>query len=198
MASCYWAHFTQIGDHVFRFDTRVYMQPVDECRLRDHVIGGIIAKNPGSALAGVVSPEIQEIDLNHDKLLPTVRQILLRSFQRANRELPARGYVQVLNLFYLCGKTYSIARRSVLDVEAPPVCPGESRVFPWLWYAWGNAPWKLPGFAERFKALAADRHFYYDFFKKRMVYRHPNAKAYPKHTQGLKQEPVLKHLATLL
>ena len=55
-------------------------------------------KNPGSA-RGAISNELVQIDLQGDKLLPTVRNIFENAYKKCGKEIPENSYIQVLNLF---------------------------------------------------------------------------------------------------
>src|SRR5690606_12300919 len=101
----YWAEFKQVGEHLFRYDTRVYLAGVDHCKPSDPRIGAIVAKNPGSANpSDITASGIQPINIGKDKLIPVVSSFLRQAYATANKQPPARGYVQVFNLFHLCNK----------------------------------------------------------------------------------------------
>lgn len=53
--SYYWAKFKKIDDNIFRFDTRVYLNPTKSPGENDICIGAIVGKNPGSAIAFCLS-----------------------------------------------------------------------------------------------------------------------------------------------
>jgi hypothetical protein len=194
----FWACFESIGDHLFRFDTRVYLNSVASCHADDPIIGAIVAKNPGSAKPD--NPHLtglQSVALANDKLLPTVRGIVAKSFDKAGQIWPERGFVQVFNLFYLCDKDAGRARRIALQLDLP-TCPNETRKTPWLWYAWGEMGSQLPELSTRFARLHAANRFYFDKQLNEVRTGHPTNISFPKHTQGLLQVPVIAHLAVLL
>jgi hypothetical protein len=110
----YWAQFQQHGDHLFRMDTRIYLVDVAECRPGDSAIGAVVAKNPGSARPGdTTSPRLHPIRLSNDRLIPTVRSFVRRAYDEAGVAIPSRGYIQVLNLYYLCEKNSTTAIRKI-------------------------------------------------------------------------------------
>ncbi len=73
----YWARFERRGANLFRFDTRIYLEDVEECGPDDTVVGAVVAKNPGSARPSADdSTVLHPITLTNDKLLPTVRSLV--------------------------------------------------------------------------------------------------------------------------
>lgn len=99
----FWAKFKMSGSNTFRFDTRIYLNEIEEPLKTDICIGAIVGKNPGSANpCDKTKSSLQEINLDGDKLLSSVRNIIRKSYQEAKSKLPNQGYIQVLNLFYLC------------------------------------------------------------------------------------------------
>ena len=69
-------------------DTRVYLKQIQKPSNNDICLGAIVGKNPGSA-RGAISNELVQIDLQGDKLLPTVSTFLkmhiknvLKKFQK--------------------------------------------------------------------------------------------------------------------
>jgi hypothetical protein len=194
----FWAQFERLGDHLFRFDTRVYLNDVAMCRDSDPVIGAIVAKNPGSALpSDRRSNELQPVSLNGGRLLATAYTIVKKAFLRADRHWPETGYVQVFNLFYLRDKNAKRAWQIASQLKLP-TCPKESLSFPWLWYAWGRMGNELPDLSNRFSGLSAVDRFYFDKLLDEIGLGHPTLTAFPKHTQGLKHEPIIAHIAKLL
>ncbi|HMO83438.1 MAG TPA: hypothetical protein PKC18_00815 [Lacipirellulaceae bacterium] len=194
----YWARFAGDPARMFRFDTRVYFADVTTPRRDDPAVGAIVAKNPGKAKPSDLDRRgMQAIRLDGDKLLPTVRGMVGRAFIQARREWPERGYVQVFNLFYLCNENLAQAR-AALGNGRIRTCSRELRPYPWLWYAWGESGAMMPDFAARFADLAADRRFYFDKIKGKIRNGHPARNAFPKHTQGLVQAPVVRRIARLL
>lgn len=194
----YWAEFKQIGEHLFRYDTRVYLNAVDRCMSSDPRIGAIVAKNPGSARPSDKKVSgIQPIDIGKDKLIPVASSFLWQAYAIANKQPPTRGYVQVFNLFYLCNKNAKEAQKALAGLKTTN-CPCERKEFPWLWYAWGDLGQKYPHLSKRFADVRAGERFYYDSRKGKLKYGHPGEDDFAKHTQLLRAEYVVPHLATLL
>ena len=194
----YWARFASYEGHLFRLDTRIYLEDVPRCKPTDHAVGAVVGKNPGSARPSTDSSELQAIALTNDKLLPTVRSFVRKSYQDAGVEVPPCGYVQVLNLFYLCDEKYSRAIRTLGRVAAPPTDQAEGRVFPWTMYLWGEFDDDKAQHISRFRNLNSNHHFYFDKNDDQLVSAIPGEGSFAKHTQGLKLAPVVTHLASLL
>lgn len=195
--SYFWAKFLSVGDKTFRMDTRIYLLGIDAPRNDDSCVGAIVGKNPGSAKPSMSSGELQPIELGGDKLLPTVRNVITKAYKTANTSVPERGYVQVLNLFYLCNPNLSQAIASIGSVVAPPLCKSEDGGFPWIWYVWGNESTDLNPHKERFSQIKANHHFFFDNRAKEVKDRPPRHDEFAKHTQGLKHEYVVPYIAQL-
>jgi hypothetical protein len=196
--SHFWAKFLSIDGETFRIDTRIYLKEINSPKKDDPCIGAIVGKNPGSAKPSASSGELQPIELDGDKLLPTVRNIITKAYLATQVPLPERGYVQVLNLFYLCNKSLSEAIASIGKVAEPPYCKSEFGAFPWVWYVWGNESADLNPYKERFSQINAIHHFYFDNRAKEIKDRLPNCHEFAKHTQGLKHECVIPHIAQII
>ena len=44
--TCFWAVFEQKKELTFRFDTRIYLQPIEKPSKNDKCIGAVIGMNP--------------------------------------------------------------------------------------------------------------------------------------------------------
>lgn len=198
--SLYWAKFKRHeSGRIFRFETRVYLSDIPKCTSTDPVIGAVIAKNPGSAQPSAGAPRtIQPIQLANDRLLPTVRSIVRKAYRGAKTDAPQRGYIQVLNLFYLCDNDFKHAIREISRIDNPPIDPAESKRFPWVFYLWGDYTHNKAQFIQRFTDLDARHHFYFDKNDTIVVPGVPVEKSFAKHTQGLNQKPIIEHMADFL
>lgn len=194
----FWAKFLSVGGKTFRLDTRIYLDGIDAPRRGDSCIGAIVGKNPGSAKPSASSGELQPIELDGDKLLPTVCNVITKAYLTANTSVPDRGYVQVLNLFYLCNPVLSQAIESIGSVAEPPLCKSETGSFPWVWYVWGDESSDLNPHKERFSQIKTNHHFFFDKRTKEVKGRSPRHHEFAKHTQGLKHEYVVPHIAQLI
>jgi hypothetical protein len=143
----YWAEFCQKNGQNFRFDTRIYLQDVDELEGgtpcdSDKCVGAVVGKNPGSAKPDpnyLKVTKLKPIDLNGDKFLPTVRNRIFDAYKQKSKQPPPRSYVQVLNLFYLCNPTLQTGIQTLQGLPIPyPKCPKENQSYEWIWYAWGG------------------------------------------------------------
>lgn len=196
--SHFWAKFLSADNETFRLDTRIYLKDIDSPMKDDLCIGAIVGKNPGSAKQSTPSNELQPIELDGDKLLPTVRNIIIKAYLKANTVLPERGYVQVLNLFYLCNPNLSQAIISIKKFSEPLLCRSEASVFPWVWYVWGNESTYLNPHKKRFLQIHAKHYFFFDNHTKEVKKKTPELNEFAKHTQGLKHEYVIPHIARII
>jgi len=200
---CFWAEFVKIGNDTFRFDTRIYLKPISKIKRSDHCIGAVVGKNAGSAKSTASEKGLQLIDLDGDKLLPTVRNIIIDSYKRAGDELPKNGYIQVLNLFYLCNPKLNQAISAISTNKEGVNCPTENQKFPWVWYAWGNGQCKktskqLNPYKGRFVNLKSNNHFYLDPKTEKVVSEQPSEIEFAKHIQGLTREHVVPYISELI
>lgn len=196
--SQFWAKFLSIDGETFRLDTRIYLKDIDAPRKGDLCVGAIVGKNPGSAKESTSSGELQPIELDGDKLLPTVRNIITKAYVEANMPLPERGYVQVLNLFYLCNKNLAQALASIEKFSEPQLCKSEAGAFPWVWYVWGDESADLNPYKKRFSQVNSNYHFFFDNRAKEVKSQSPKHHEFAKHTQGLKHEYVVPHIAKII
>lgn len=198
MSHNYWAEFKQIGNDIFRFDTRIYLEPIDAIGENDCCIGAVVGKNPGSAVSSAIGKGIQEIKLNGDKLLPNVRSIVKKSYKVAMETPPVRGYIQVLNLFYLCDPNLEQAKLKFKQCNKVEYCPTENQHFPWVWYLWGDSDIELNPHKRRFDTLDTTNHFYYDNKELGITLAKPSETVLARHTQGLKHDFVVPDISTKL
>jgi len=198
MGHYFWAEFVEIEGDIFRFDTRIYLQPVNEIRADDICIGAIVGKNPGSAKSMALGNGISPIDLDGDKLLPTVRNIVYNAYQAAKMDIPQQGYIQVLNSFYLCDPDLGSAINRLKNNCNVESCPAESKIFPWVWYVWGGDSIDLNKFKERFQDIKAKKHFYFDKDQKEIISEIPRGTDFAKHTQGLRHDYIVPYITSLI
>lgn len=197
--SCFWAQFQMIGIDVFRYDTRIYLKSIRAPSENDICIGAIVGKNPGSAIANNLNiMSLQQINLDGDKLLPTVRNILLKSFNIADKTISSGEYVQVLNLFYLCDPVLVNAVGSISKYDSPMYCISESKKFYWIWYVWGGENVNLSDFKHRFKNFNTKEHFFFDWKTKSVSNHVPGHKDFARHTQGLSHKSIVPYISELV
>ncbi len=191
----YYARFDTVADHVFRFDTRIYLgnhntNEVGEC------VGAIVGKNPGSAKPtqlGVLAP----LKLDGDKMLPSVRNRFIAAYQNTSTPIPNNVFVQVWNLFYLCNPDLGMACSEMSSIANPPFCPTENKNPMIVWFAWGNSNGYLNPFKKRF--LSGKKNgFYYNHQSGLVVSRPPTITDFAKHPQGMPKMPIVNHLTGLL
>ena len=196
--SCFWAKFQLIEEHLFRFDTRIYLTNIIEPKEDDLCVGAIVGKNPGSAKQSASSNELQAIKLDGDKLLPTVRNIITSAYSKAQIIPPDQAYIQVLNLFYLCNPNLACALETINNIGDVKPCSSEFKSFPWIWYVWGDSSSRLSPYKKRFSCLDSPNHFFYDNQVKEVKCLPPSLNEFAKHTQGLKHEYVIPYIANLI
>jgi hypothetical protein len=111
---------------------------------------------------------------------------------------PTSGYIQVLNLFYLCDPDLGRALEKIRTNDKAQNCLTENTIFPWVWYVWGGESSALSPFKERFSQLNSRHHFYYDKSLSKVVDKPASKSAFAKHTQGLKHEYVVPYISGLI
>lgn len=198
MPKYFWAEFIEKGVNIFRFDTRIYINSVNSIEINDNCIGAIVGKNPGSAKSTSIDNGIQPINLDGDKLLPTVRNIIVKSYKESGINCPERGYIQVLNLFYLCNPNLDEALSELKKINCTYTCPTENLFFPWVWYVWGGASNALNPFKTRFSQLNSTNHFYYDKELYKVIDKPASNYSFAKHTQGLRHVLVVPYISDLI
>ncbi len=196
--SYYWARFSEVNNHIFRTDTRIYLNKILNPSINDKCIGAIVGKNPGSAMPKYknYNSSLIEIVLNGDKLLPTIRNIFLKSYIP---EASYNEYIQVLNLFYLCEKDLEKAINIYKEIELNNeiICITEKNEFPWIWYVWGGNDKYLNKFKLRFNKLFSRKKLFFCNKTKKVIFDFPKLDDCAKHTQGLKQELIKIHIDNL-
>ncbi len=198
MSHYFWAEFLELGNDTFRFDTRIYLHPIKRIKNGDHCIGAVVGKNPGSAKSTAVGTGIKAIELDGDKLLPTVRNIIIKAYNESGIHIPERGYVQVLNLFYLCNPNLDKAISEVENNTNAKNDPAENLSFPWVWYVWGSKSEILNAYKGRFSSLKSNNHFYYDKELSKVVSKPATERSFAKHTQGLKHALVVPYISGVI
>jgi hypothetical protein len=194
----YWAKFQGYNLNIFRFDTRVYLNEISEIKQNDICIGGIVGKNPGSAKAtDPTSVALQPIILSGDNLLPNVRSIVSKAYDLKKERYLERGYVQVLNLFYLCDPDIDAALNKI-SYDEPPKCKTESNEFPWIWYVWGDENKKLSKYKTRFNNIKTKHNWFYDQTNHNIQKHCPTESDFARHTQGLLHDKVIPYLSKLI
>lgn len=192
----FWAKFKTINGQQFRFDTRIYLDDIDHPSDNDTCIGAIVGKNPGSAKSSGIEVNDLLTKINHDgdKLLPTVRNIIIKSINCKD----GNQYVQVLNLFYLCNNKLNQAISYNREIEPLVICPSENKYFPWVWFVWGGGNIGLNIFKERYVNINSHRKFFYNKNLKEVIERMPTNTELAKHTQGLRHDDIVPFLKMLL
>jgi hypothetical protein len=196
---CYWATFERRGNDLFRFDTRIYGAPIDRPRRGDRPLGCVIGKNPGSALPRHWQDDaLLPIALANDRFLPTVRAVVSRAHAAAGLTWPPGSYVQVLNLFYLCNRDLRQARERLSLLREAPRCPAERRRMAWAWFVWGGTDPLLDLLKARFRRRSRRAPFFVGSDCASVVCRAPRTREHARHTQGMRLDAPVAHLATLL
>lgn len=197
--SHYWAVFQKESNHLFRFDTRIYINPRSYPLPDDYCIGAIVGKNPGSAQPeSVHSENMQAIKLAGDNLLPTVKTIVTKAYISSGKSVPKTGYIQVLNLFYLCNPDLNTAISNFKKSGVQQFCDSESKEFPFIWYVWGNHQKNLNEYKLRFLSIRSPHHFYVSKHTQEIIKEAPGPLSFAKHTQGMKQQAVISHLKKII
>jgi len=197
----YWAQFENINGAIFRFNTRIYLQPIEKPVSTDICIGAFIGKNPGSAQP--TNPKIstlQRIQLGNDKLLPTIKNIMLKAYNVAKKEIITNSYIQVLNLFYLCDPLLSQAKRRIQGfLPDHPIDCSENNKFPFVFYSWGGPNDRINEYKNRFiKNIRTKNHIWFDYSANRTNLTKPSETDFVKHIQGLAHDNILQQIAAVI
>lgn len=198
----YWAQFENRNGDLFRFDTRIYLQPIEKPSKKDLCIGAVIGKNPGSARPmDNDNSTLQPIQLGHDKFLPTVRNIMIEAYNSAGIALQdnPNKYIQVLNLFYLCGKDLKTARAGIHNIQTTPICRSEKNKFNFIFYAWGGPNDGINDYKMRFiRNSRTDNHIWFDNKTKKPKETIPHEDDFVKHTLGLRHKLIIPSVARVI
>lgn len=195
----YWAKFKKVANDVFRYDTRVYLNPINSPGEDDICIGAIVGKNPGSAAATCLDKtNLQNINLDGDNLLPNIKSIFLKAYGKSNMPIDENAYIQVLNLMYICDKDLDQAIKKIEGHKNPTICLSEEKDFPFVWYVWGNEKGKLNSYKKRFGELNTDIHFFLNTETKEVISRIPTEKEPARHPQGMKHDLVTPYISEIL
>jgi hypothetical protein len=194
---CYFARFVHVHESEFRFDTRVYLCRGARKEQAGECVAAIVAKNPGSACS-TIHGEWGPLELANDKMLPSVRLRFIEAYRLSGKTIPENAFVRVWNLFYLCDNDLRSAIRAISRFNSPPPCPSERSVPDIVWFAWGQSDTRLNPFKARFQSLPLSHAFFYDKNLGRVVAAIPATTDFAKHPQGLRTEPIVEHLATIL
>lgn len=189
------ARFEKIDGVLFRFDTRIYLNSYDSS-IDSTCIGAIIGKNPGSAKPKMLD-ELVPLELNGDKMLPTVKNRFLDAYKLAKKNIPLNAFVRVWNLFYICNPDLDAACRIAAKMKILPNCSTENKETPIVWYGWGDGA-KLNEFKKRFMQRTFQNEFYYDHNRSCISVGSPSLDSFAKHTQGLPSKPVNEYLASVV
>ena len=195
----YWAKFEGKNGNLFRFDTRVYLNDIDFPTNEDLCIGAVVGKNPGRALPSNLSSNVlQEVVLDNDQLLPTIRSIFSKAHKLSNKTIVKSSYIQVLNLMYVCDEILSRAIQKNVQYQTAITCDTEKKEFPFLWYVWGGDNTKINPYKSRFANLKTNQHFYLDHKKNIVVNNSPGLSDHARHTQGMQHGLIIPYISKLL
>jgi len=192
----YLARFEKIDGELFRFDTRIYLNGYEPSK-NSNCVGAIVGKNPGSAIPKTFN-ELVPLELNGDKMLPTVRNRFIDGYNLAKKQIPMNSFVRVWNLFYICDPDLDLACHKASSYKNLPVCSTETKGTPIIWYGWGGHDQRLNLFKERFIAKEWQHQFFYNHNESRINTQPPTIRSFAKHTQGMPSKPVNEHLANVV
>lgn len=192
----YFARFEEINGHLFRFDTRIYLESLNP-NSASVCVGAIVGKNPGSAAPNALN-QFLPLALNGDKMLPTVGNRFLDGYGRAKKPIPLNAFVRVWNLFYICNPDLGAALKVAQKLSTLPTCPSETDSVSVVWYGWGGNDADLSPYKARFLQRKYKNQFFYNHQSAVIVQNAPGASDFAKHTQGMPAEPVVQYLARVL
>jgi len=197
----YWAQFENRNGAMFRFDTRIYLQPIEKPLSTDVCIGAFIGKNPGSAQPTDHNVStLQRIQLGNDRFLPTIRNIMIKAYKAAGREIIPHSYIQVLNLFYLCDPLFSQARRRIQGfLPNHPIDCSENNEFTFVFYTWGGPNDGFNCYKNRFiKNIHTNNHIWFDYIANETKTTKPTEIDFVKHIQGLPHSKIVSQIAAII
>lgn len=190
------ARFEKIDGHLFRFDTRVYLESYTP-DTRSQCVGAIIGKNPGSAKPRNVG-RLEPLDLDGDKMLPFVGNRFRAAYEGLRKPVPENGFVRVWNLFYVCNASLAQAIRTYSALSTHPFCPTENERPPLVWFGWGGNYFALNPFKNRFLQREHTQPFFFNNRTKNVQATVPLVQEAARHTQGMSKVPIELHLSGLL
>lgn len=197
--SYFWASFEKIDENIYRYDTRIYLSDIESINSNDLCIAAVVGINPGSAKANdIYTLGLQKINLDGDKLLPTVRNIFLKAYNEAKEEIPKNGYIQVLNLFYLCDENKEEAIRKINNLSEFKTDKLENKEFNLIWYLWGQEDERINFLKNRFKNINSKHHIFYNQIEKQISFNKPDIKSFARHTRGLAHSLIVPSIASIL
>lgn len=94
----YYATFRLFNNILLRYDTRIYWNDNIHNKFNGKCIGTFYLKNPGSSQPTEID-KWSTLDLNNDKVLPYLRNVLLKLKNVFQDQINDNDYFQVLNLF---------------------------------------------------------------------------------------------------
>jgi hypothetical protein len=197
----YWAQFERKEGEMFRFNTRIYLQPIVKPSPTDVCIGAFIGKNPGSAQP--TNPKVsilQRIQPGNDKMLPTIKNIMNKAYTAARKNIIPNGYIQVLNLFYLCDPLLNQARRRIQKfLPNHPIDCSENNNFNFVFYTWGGPYGRINGYKNRFiQNIRTNNHIWFDYNANKTKTTKPSETDFVKHIQGLPHDNIMPQIVAII
>ncbi len=190
----YYARFESIDGHLFRFDTRIYIDSRQHPKPDGHCVAAVVGKNPGSARP-VDGGLWTFIDLNHDNFLPSVRRRFLEAYRAIGKPVPDGAFVRVWNLFYVCDADLDQAFAKLHECRNARVCESETiEVPPFTWCLWGPPEERLNKLKQRFLGRKGLNPFFFCNTIQQVVEGMPGLSDFARHTQGLRKDPIVRHL----
>jgi len=194
----YFARFEAIDGHVFRFDTRIYLDSCTHPEPDGVCVAAVVGKNPGSARTTSVG-HWGPLRLAGDKLLPSVRNRFLAAYAVAKKTVPNAAYVRVWNLFYICDADLNSACEKLKNCVNTRHCSSEAtEAPPILWAVWGGPDDRLDKMKERFTQRVAPYSLFYCNNTQQVAKQMATTSDFARHTQGLPAEPIIEHLAACI
>ena len=204
MNAHYYAKFTKTDNTVFRNDTRIYFTDEPPKNEKGRCLGVVIAKNPGSAAPKKLD-EWTELKLGKDKMLPTVKNIFRKSFEKIKYVPEVNDYLRILNLFNICSPDVDEALSFKSDNNNVYIekAKNDLEKAPLIFLAWGSED-KLNPFREIWinnlcgyesKCLYVT---YIKYPNYKIAYGIPNISTKVKHPQGLPHQIVVDNIDGIL
>jgi len=121
-----------------------------------------------------------------------------KAYKKAGKEIIPNGYIQVLNLFYLCDPSLNQARKKIQGFPPQNDC-SENNKFPFVFYTWGGPNDRINCYKNRFiKNIRTNNHIWFDYNANKTKITKPSEIDFVKHIQGLSHDHILHQIAAVI
>lgn len=138
-----YAKFVRDGDFEYRTETYLSLLDIKEEFIKslkqENCIGTVIMINPGSSRCKGEYGQIDKATM--DTTMKIIKKCISSAYKNRKCQIPSKGYIEIFNLFNLCGKKLTEAVRIYKEHNNKNSFM-ESQIkvrpyTPWIWLAWG-------------------------------------------------------------